>query len=225
MLIVWHFPANARFVLPICPLLFAGLLTELEHLAAMLKSAFRHKDTSQRVVAYGMAGFAASIVLATLVLQCYMAFPYLEDSERQYRVKRDDMKAAYAWIEANVPASAKVLSNDDPILYLYSGRRGHVVPLAPRLWYADDHGSTVAVYRDIAAYCRTQGFEYFYSSTDDTARWTSDPDDVRAVRNAVRENPELIPLFEYGFGTVYKVKVEGPDTRKPQARYIPDARH
>lgn len=148
----------------------------------------------------------AAIFLATLALQGYMAFPYLDDAGKRYRAKRVDMRAAYAWIEANVPDSAKVLSNDDPILYLYSGRRGHVVPLVPRSWYADDHESTVAAYRDIAAYCRSHGFDYFYSNDDDTSRWTDEPGEVNAVRRAVRENPDLTPLFESSFGTVYKVR-------------------
>ncbi len=116
------------------------------------------------------------------------------------------MRAAYAWIAANVPDSAKVLSNDDPILYLYSGRRGHVVPLVPRSWYIDDHTSTVAAYRDIVAYCRSHGFEYFYSTTDDTTRWTDDPDVVKSVRQAVNENPDLMAMYQFGFGTVYRVR-------------------
>jgi hypothetical protein len=205
MLVVWHFPSNARFVLPLCPLLLAGLCTELEHIWAMLKPAFHHKDMGQRVVAGGMAAAIAALIVATLGLQCFMAFPYLNDSEKQYRAKLVDERAAYAWIEANVPESAKVLSNDDPILYLYSGRRGHVVPLVPRSWYADDHLSTVAAYRDIANYCRTHGFEYFYSNADDTSRWTDVASEVQAVRKAVEQNPDLTPLFSDNFGTVYKV--------------------
>ncbi|HTB13889.1 MAG TPA: hypothetical protein VK752_20080 [Bryobacteraceae bacterium] len=205
MLIVWHFPSNSRFVLPLCPLLLAGLVTELEHLAAMLKSAFRHKDTSQRVAAYGMAGVVGIIILATFGLQAFMAFPYLETAEQQYRAKLVDERAAYSWIEANVPDSAKVLSNDDPILYLYTGHRGNWVPMTPRTWYADDHKSVIATYRNIADYCRQKGFEYFYSNTDDTIRWMDDPEQTQAVRQSLQKNPELTPLFEYGFGTVYKI--------------------
>jgi hypothetical protein len=205
MLIVWHFPPNERFVLPLCPLLLAGLLAELEHLTQLIKGAFHHKDVGQRVAASGMAVVLGAIVVAALLVQFFMSFEYLYDSAQQYRMKLVDMRAAYTWIAANVPDSSKVLSNDDPILYLYSGRRGHVVPLVPRSWYADDHASTVAAYRDIAAYCRAQGFEYFYSNTDDTSRWTSDPAEIQSVRQAVHENPELTPLFAYGFGTVYKV--------------------
>ncbi len=161
MLIVWHFPSNARFVLPLCPLLLAGLVTELEHLATMLRSAFRHKDKEQRVVAYGFAAVVASIVLATLALQFFMAFSFLDDAEKQYRAKLTDMRAAYAWIEANVPDNAKVLSNDDPILYLYSGRRGHVVPLAPRHWYAErsyKHGDRLSQHRQLLPHSRVRIF-------------------------------------------------------------------
>ena len=64
MLIVWHFPPNERFVLPLCPLLLAGLLTEIEFIAKMLQSAFRHKDIGQRVVAAGMATVLGAILLA-----------------------------------------------------------------------------------------------------------------------------------------------------------------
>jgi hypothetical protein len=206
MLILWHFPPNERFVLPLAPLMLAGLLTELEHIAAMLKPAFRHKEMGQRIVAVGMAGVLAAILLGAIVLQCFMSFGYLYDSAQQYRAKLVDMRAAYAWITANVPDSAKVLSNDDPILYLYSDHRGQMIPLVPRWWYADDHESTVATYREIASYCRSHGFEYFYSNSDDISRWTDDPKEVQAVRRAVRENKELAPLFESGFGTVYKVR-------------------
>jgi hypothetical protein len=208
MLVGWHFPPTERFVLPLSPLLLAGLLAEIEHIAAMLRSAFRHKDIAQRVVAAGMGAGVAAVVIGALVVQCFMSFGYLYDSAKQRRSKLKELRAAYAWIAANVPDSASVLSNDDPLLYLYSGRRGHWVPMGPRAWYAGDHQSTIATYRDIAAYCRSHGFEYFYSNTEDTSRWGGDPEEVEAVRRAVQENPHLKPVFESGFGTVYRIPPE-----------------
>jgi hypothetical protein len=206
MLIGWHFPPTERFVLPLYPLLLAGLLTELEHITAMLRSAFRHKDMGQRVVAAGMGAAVAAILIGALAVECFMSFGNLYDSAEQRRSKVTDMRAAYAWIAANVPDSSKVLSNDDPLLYLYSGRRGHWVPMGPRAWYANDHESTVATYRDLAAYCRRQGFEYFYSNTDDTSRWGGDAGQVEAVQQAIEKNPELKPVFASGFGTVYWIR-------------------
>jgi hypothetical protein len=205
MLIVWHFPPTERFVLPLCPLLLAGLVTELEHISTMLKSAFGHKDIGQRVVAAGMSACVAGIVLAALIVQCFMSFGHLYDSAKDRRATLVDLRSAYAWVSANVPDSSRVLSNDDPLLYLYSGRRGQSVPRGTRAWYANDRESAVATYRDIAAYCRKNGFEYFYSNAEDTSRWGDDPESVQAVRRAVKENPELKPVFESGFGTVYRV--------------------
>ena len=86
--------------------------------------------------------------------------------------------------------------------------------MSPKAWYAEDHASVVATYRNVAAYCRSRGFEYFYSTTDDTIRWMDDPEQTRAVRRALHDNPELTPVFEYGFGTVYKVA----NTQQPVAR-------
>lgn len=205
ILVVWHFPPNERFVLPLAPLLLVGLLTELEHLFSMIRQALRHKDMGQRVVAAGMGVVVAAVVVGAVALQFIMAFGYLHDSAQMQREKLLEVRAAYNWIDANVPAGAKILSNDDPVLYLYTGHRGNWVPMSPKAWYAEDHAKVVATYRDIATYCRTQGFEYFYSTTDDTARWMDDPEQNKAVRKALRDNPELTPVFEYGFGTVYKV--------------------
>lgn len=206
MLLVWHFPPNERFVLPIFPLLLAGLLTELEHIASMLRLAFRHKDAGQRVAAGIMTAAVGAMVVAALAVQGYMSFDGLYSAAAADREKLAGMRAAYRWIAANTPANAEVLSSDDPLLYLYSNRRGHAPPLVPRSWYGDDHHSTIAVYRDIAAYCRTNGFEYFYSNPDDLSRWTDDPGELRGASEAVRHNPDLKPVFSSGFGIVYRVE-------------------
>ena len=69
ILAVWHYPPNERFVLPLFPLLLAGLFTELDHLAGMLRKALRHKDPAQRVVAVMFATGAAELVAAAIGLQ------------------------------------------------------------------------------------------------------------------------------------------------------------
>ena len=74
MLVVWHFPPTERFVLPIFPLLAAGLVVELEHLTQMLRTAFRHKDVSQRVVAGGFALVVLALFGGGLFLQLFVTF-------------------------------------------------------------------------------------------------------------------------------------------------------
>jgi hypothetical protein len=205
ILLVWHFPPNERFMLPIYPLMLAGLVTELEHLVAMLKRAFRHKDFSQRVVAGGLSVILAAVLGTALALQFYMSFAGLGDLASEKRTKLADRRAAYSWIAANLPPDAKVLSYDDPLLYLYSGHTGNYLPLLPRWWYSQDHASIVNAYRDLAAYCRGRGLEYVYFTSDDLSRETGD-DDREAIGRLIAGNPELTPYFHFGIGTLYRVR-------------------
>jgi len=205
ILLIWHFPPNERFLLPIYPLMLAGLVTELEHLIQMLKGAFRHKDASQRVVARGFAAVVGLVFGVALALQLYMTFFALGDLANEKRAGLSDRRAAYSWIEANLPPDAAVLSYDDPLLYLYSGHRGNYLPLLPRWWYSQDHASIVNAYRDLAAYCRARNLTYVYFTSEDLSRETDDADRL-AIAREVGTNPELKPMFHYGIGTVYQVR-------------------
>jgi hypothetical protein len=205
MLVVWHFPPNERFVLPLFPLLVAGLVEEILHLIGMLRGAFRHPDFGQRVVAAGFGAVVAIVFGVALGLQCYVSFHYLDESEAQYRHRLTDLRAAYAWISQNTPESAVIVSSDDPLLYLYSGRRGKEVPLMPRSWYAADHAAIVDAFRGSAEFCRRVGASYIYSTSDDLARWTGD-EDIAQVERAMRTNRALVPVFSSGAGTIYVVR-------------------
>jgi hypothetical protein len=206
ILAIWHYPPNERFVLPLFPLLLAGLVTELDHLADMLRKAFQHKDTSQRVVAMMFATGAAGIVAAAIGLQAYMTFGLLNQSAAQERSKVAERRTDYRWMAANLPAGANVLSNDDPLLYLTSGHRGNSMDglLMPRWWYADDQDSVVNAYKNAARYCRMRGLQYLYSTPDDLARFT-EGSDIDKVLAAVRSDPNLKPVLTDSAGTLYRV--------------------
>jgi hypothetical protein len=204
IMLIWHFPPNERFVLPLYPLLIAGLVAELEHLAEMLKTAFRHKDFSQRAVAGLLSAAVVAVFGAALALELYVSFAFLQQSADQKRAKLADLRSAYTWISANVPASAAVLSYDDPLLYLYGGHRGNYMPLPSRWWYAEDHANIVNAYRNLPAYCRSRGLQYVYFTSEDLEREVGD-EDRQAIQRVVRDNRELTPVFHAGIGTVYKL--------------------
>jgi hypothetical protein len=82
-------------------------------------------------------------------------------------------------------------------MYLYSGRRGNYMPLAPRWWYAEDHASNIGAYRDVAKYCRAHGLSYFYFTTGDLEREVGD-EDKQAIQQSVATNPELERVFQAG---------------------------
>lgn len=205
ILLVWHFPPNERFVLPLAPLLLVGLVTEIEHLGAMLKTGLRHKDFGQRAVAIAMAGVVAIVLGGALVTQGYMTFFFLHESAEQKAPKLADQRVAYTWMAANLPPDATVLSYDDALVYLYAHRRGNYLPLLTRWWYADDLASIVDAYKNVNDYCLERHLQYFYFTTQDLEREVGE-DERAAIERAVRANPFLKPIFQYGIGTVYKVK-------------------
>jgi hypothetical protein len=204
ILAIWHYPPNERFVLPLFPLLLAGLVTELEHLICMLRKALHHKDPAQRVVAVMFATGAAGLVAAAIGLQVYMTFGLLNQVAGQERSKVAERRADYRWMAANLPAGSNVLSNDDPLLYLTSGHRGNSILLMPRWWYADDQQSIINAYKNAAPYCRTRGLQYLYSTPDDLSRFT-EGSDIDQVLAAVRSDPHLKPVLTNSAGTLYRV--------------------
>ena len=105
-LLVWHFPPNERFVLPLLPLALAGLLTEMEHLYAMLRAGLRHRDAGQRVVAAGMLLAVASLLIGSVALQIYVGQVLLPDQEQAHRDSNVARVAAYDWIRAKLPPDA-----------------------------------------------------------------------------------------------------------------------
>jgi hypothetical protein len=214
MLLVWHYPPNERFVLPLFPLLVAGLTAEIDFLVGALRTGFRHREAGQRVAAYVLASMAALVCAAGLGLQMFVSLGYLNQMADRERTKLRDFRAAYRWINANLPANASILSNDDPLLYAYTGRRGNCLPLLPRWWYGDDHQRIVDAFRDVAPYCRSRRFDYFYATSDDLARWTGAEDQAK-VDKVVRSNPELIPVFSSGIGTLYKISPRASADHRP----------
>ena len=209
ILLIWHYPSNERFVLPVFPLLLVGLATELERLWGMLKSAMHHKDVSQRIVAAGFGAAAGVVVLAALGLQVYMTAIYLKDTSDQSRPKLADRRAAYSWMRANLPSSDALLSFDDPSLYLYSGHHSTSLLLQPRWWYAEDHASEINAYRDLAAVCRLRHLSHLYLTDTDFSRDAGD--EIRQeVQKLVQANAGLKPIFHHGIGTIYEVQPETP---------------
>jgi hypothetical protein len=206
---VWHFPTTERFVLPVYPLLLAGLVTEIEHIWKMIRAGFRHKDRSQRIAARIFSAGVASVFGIALVVQLFLTFDYLKQNADQQGVKLQDLRTAYTWISKNLPANANILSYDDGLMYLYTSHRGNYLPLLPRWWYAEDHASAVEAYRNLPAYCRARGLDYVYFTTEDLSRETDD-DTRHQVQQVVRDNPQLKAVFTAGIGTVYRVEPPVP---------------
>jgi hypothetical protein len=216
MMVIWHFPPNERFVLPLAPLAFAGLVQEMEHFVGMARAGLKHRDASQRVAAVGMLSFTALTFAGAAGLQAYVGGVFLGETANEYRTRNIDYRGAYAWIRANLPQDAALIAYNDPVLYLYTGRRSISRPLPPYIWYADDHARAVEMYRELASYAREHGAGYVYYTTTDMRR-DMDSEDVADIEEAIRSNPAFTPVFRYGIGTIYRV--DAPEPLRPSAAY------
>jgi hypothetical protein len=204
-LLVWHFPPNERFVLPLLPLALAGLMTEMEHLAWMLRKGLQHRDAGQRVVAAGMLLAVGSVLVGTVGLQAYVDRILLPEQDTAHRLANAERVAAYDWIRSRLPQDALLLSSEDGLVYLNTGRHAMRRTLPPPYWYREDHAKIIDWMSNFRSFTQEHGLTYFaFSGIDFRQGITSDDGD--AIREAIRSSPDLSPLYQAESATVYRVR-------------------
>ncbi|MEP7354402.1 MAG: hypothetical protein ABI824_14345 [Acidobacteriota bacterium] len=217
LLLVWHYPPNERFVLPLFPLALAGLVTEADHFIGLLRGALRHKQRDQRVVAKLMMACAGCFAVAILGLQAYVGIVYLPQNLVEKRAAKRERQASYEWVRANTPADATILSADDPSMYLYTGRHAMRRTLPASLWYRSDHTAMVDWFSHVEPFAQQHGLAYFDFAGVDIAQGLDD-DDRDAVAKAVKDSAGLAPLFHQGPVTFFGVRPAASDVRRSASR-------
>lgn len=203
MLLVWHFPPDERFVMPLFPLAFAGFTEELLHLSTMLRGARQHKDRSQRVAAVGVAGVAAAFGCGILAYQAWTVFSFLPADAQQHRAQLAASAGAYRWVEENTTNDTTFLADRDPLFYLYTGRTATSRPLEPRHWYREDHAAMIGHWATIGSFAQQRGLRYYFSLDSELSRGL-DEDDTKKVEQVVHNSRDLERLFHEGPIAIYR---------------------
>lgn len=199
MLVVWHFPPNQRFILPVAPLLLACFWTESVHFAGLVRGAFRHPDRSQRAVAYGFAGFLIAILAVGAGLQIYMWTSVLPGLARDDRQNARAFQNVYDWIKSNTPENANILWENDTALYLETGRHSASFLIPTRQYYAKGADQDLDLYQGIDRYAREHDLQYVMLPRAGPHR----RDDVLG---AAAGNRGLVKIHEDGGAVVYRVQ-------------------
>jgi hypothetical protein len=205
MLLVWHFPPNERFALPMFPLLFAGLWTEMEVLWRALRAAWCHPQVSQRIAAGSFGAVATAVLLGALLMQSFVVWIFMPTDMRAQRHRRGRDRAAYHWIAANLPVSASVLAYKDPVLFLYTERRAASLTVMPVHWYRSDHAKMIESHASVVPYAWAHGLSYAYVTDADFHR-DMDSEDSRAVLRNLGANRGLVPLYRSNGSAVYEIR-------------------
>ncbi|MEP6963426.1 MAG: hypothetical protein ABI995_15200, partial [Acidobacteriota bacterium] len=208
LLSVWSFPPNERFVLPLFPLALAGLLVESRHFVELLRAGRRHQDAAQRRAALGVASFAMALAAALVVLQLYVGAVYLPEDARQHRARNASRDSVYAWIRANTAPAATILSTDDALLYLHTGRQAMRRPVPPFLWYREDDPGMIAWLGEPQEFARRHGLSYFDFSGAGISLGVKDETGV-AIAEKIHSSTAFDPLFAQGPVTFYSIRPNG----------------
>ncbi len=205
MLVLWHYPPTERLIVPIYPLLLAGFWSEMQHVAAMLGGALRHRQKSQRVAAAIMGLLLAGVLAGGAWTQYEVGWRILPREMDQRRKERSADEAAFRWMAAHLPAGAQLVTYNDPVLFLYTGHRALSLTVSSMYWYRDDHASVHQAYAKLADFARAHRLDYAYYTDFDFRRDMSDADRAQVIEG-IQRNPDLEVVQRFPSATLYRVR-------------------
>lgn len=203
ILLIWHYVPDQRFVFPLYPLLLAGLWTELANVLQALRAAWRKRAAGERVIALAGAGALAAFAIFVGFTTVSGLFRFLPDIFSSYREALEQRKPAYSWIARHAPAGANVFAYDDPLVYLYAGRKACGLPIPPKLYYHNDDAGIDRLLHSIPDFSREYRLSYILLTPADFYRDLHEHG-ARHLAEAVQKSNAFEPEFEAPPVAIYR---------------------
>jgi hypothetical protein len=207
MLLVWHYTPDQRFVFPMYPLLLAGLWTELSNVGVVLRTSWRKPAMADRGAAMVGAGLLAALgafIACTTVFGLFWFLPALFES---YRIALEQRRPAYDWIARNAPQQANVFAYDDPMLYLYTGRKSCNMPIPTKLYYHNDDAGIDKLLHTIPDFARQYNLGYALLTHDDFYRDLHE-NGAKHLSEAVESSHSFQKTFETPALSIYRFNLD-----------------
>ena len=147
----------------------------------------------------------ASLLIGSVALQIYVGQVLLPQQEQAHRDSNAARVAAYSWIRAKLPPDALLMSSEDALVFLHTGRHAMRRTLPPPYWYREDHAKIIDWMSNFRTFTREHGLTYFAFSGVDFREGIAS-DDAAAIDKAIRSNPDLSPLYQAETAAVYKFR-------------------
>ncbi|HYL36169.1 MAG TPA: hypothetical protein VEV17_09685 [Bryobacteraceae bacterium] len=213
LMLVWHFIPDQRFVFPLYPILAAGLWTELKNVCRSLQLAWNKPALADRCAAWAGAGVLALLAAFVIFTTIFGLFRFLPGLFEMYRADLEARRPAYVWIARNVPAGASVFAYDDPILFLYTGRKSCSLPVPPKFYYHHDTAGIDALLDSIPDFAREHGLSYAFLTGGDFYRDLHASGAQRLI-HAVQSSSAFQLLYSTPIVAVYGFQVAPPDPQR-----------
>ena len=202
LMLVWHYPPNPRFLFPLFPLLLAGFGHQLQLTIGLIRRTYRtgQQRAPAVVVTLLLASLGAFVVAANYRFMTGGASVYYRD----YREKRDETFRCAGRISEALPASAVVMTSQDPAVYLLSGRKSMRMTIPPIYWYEDRVSDIESEWRRLPQVAASHAMTHlFYSPKLPGDLSEAEQQRLVAFLNTTSETESL---FQCGEGKVYGVR-------------------
>jgi hypothetical protein len=167
LLLVWHYPPDQRFVFPLYPLLLMGLATEIRNLCRVLRLAWAKPSFADRFAAAGFGALLASLAVFAIFCTGFGLSSFLPGLFDSHRIDFAARQKAYEWIDRNVPHDANLYAYEDPVLFLYTGRKACGYPIPPKFYYHGDDSGINSLMASMAEFARGYRLDYLLLTPDD----------------------------------------------------------
>ncbi|MBZ5610611.1 MAG: hypothetical protein LAP38_20295 [Acidobacteriia bacterium] len=205
LLLVWHFTPDQRFVFPLYPLLAAGLWTELENVCRVMRASWNKPAFADRCAAAAGAGVIAMLAMFVVFTTGFGLFRFLPGLFEAYRSDLGSRRPAYNWIASNAPPEAAVFAYDDPLVFLYTGRKSCSLPVPPKLYYHDDQAGIDKLLDSIPNFAQRYNLAYALITPGDFYR-DLHARGARRLIEAVRSSNDFHALFSTPSAAIYGFK-------------------
>lgn len=218
LLLVWHYVPDQRFVFPLYPLLLAGLWTEVKNVWQLVRASWKKPAFADRAAAVGVAAVLCSVGLFVAFTTAFGLFYFLPGLFNAYRASFESRQAVYQWVAANTQRDASLFAYDDPVLYLYTGRKSCGLPVPPKLHYHQDQSGIDKLLRSLPEFAREYQLSYLVLMPDDFYRDEHERG-ARLEREGVESSASLHPVFQSPAATVYGWNPPVPSQASLRATY------
>ena len=193
IILIWNYALMSRFLLPFVPLFLWGATVEFGGLGKTIAQTVRSdKPFADRAVASVMA-LALVGLLGHAAHRYTWSVPQGLNRILDRRAEAAGAKrAAYAWLREHAELNDRVISYEDPSLYLHSGLQGmRPMSFSTEAFFRQDE---LILERDLARLSETPaaiGARFWLVSDDDFANETADQEVREAVSKLVTQWPEV----------------------------------
>lgn len=203
-LLLWQYPPNERFLIPVAPVILLGAITELRHLLGMLRSVWGSTDRGQRTAAAMIASLLALIMLWAGVMVALGHWALLPAIASRSHEQSADNARAFEWMRRNLPSTARVLTCYDAPVFLRTGLHAMRPRNFPKEFYRQDRKAVIRAFDELPSFAHRHGIRYalLTRSDFDTDSFVKETVDW----NRLASSPPYRLLFRAPLAAVYEIE-------------------